>query len=81
MKYIPLILFLSFLGCQTTKFKKQARKGWQRVDKEWGGQAKMKAPGLKTAAARTPSPHPGSLYVILLTRWWMPGVTTLFKLG
>lgn len=46
MRYIPLILFLIFsISCQTIKSQKQARKGWQKVDKEWlGQQARAKSP-------------------------------------
>lgn len=67
MKYVILSVLLAFgLGCQTTKFKKQARKGWQRVDQEWfSAQTKAKTSGPEKAAARTPA-SPGE-YICMPT--------------
>ena len=56
MRYILLVLLLAFVGlsCQSITSKKQARKGWKRVDQEWFSQ-QAAAKDQKMKPHRTPS--------------------------
>lgn len=56
MRYILLVLLLAFggLSCQSITSKKQARKGWKRVDQEWFAQ-QAAAKDQKMKSNRTPS--------------------------